>query len=405
MGVVRSLARARQLRGWATTIAISQGSRALSVFPGSIRRRMLARAKSRQVPADIVPPVETIWPREAARLAAIRLGFSDKVGHRIWEWAELHFDAQIAARWSGRVPCIYGCEHASLATYRKQREAGGFNLRWQVIAHHRIVESVLRQERERFPGAVTPYSEAFMASEERITRRKDEELQLSDLVVCNSDYVRRSFVEAGFPAGRVVAVPTGCPQVNAGIQDRRENASHDLFVYAGTLSLRKGLPYLMEAWRKLRPGGSAQLWLIGKAELPRSFFQSLPDNVQVRPPMPHDQLLQILQRAAVFVFPTLCEGRARVVLEAAASGAAILTTPNAGCEDIVESGVNGWTVAPRDSDAIAEKIDWFLRNPARLPQMWAASIEKAKSWGDHEFGAEHARVIGKFLAQKGLADG
>jgi glycosyltransferase involved in cell wall biosynthesis len=336
------------------------------------------------------------------RLAATRLGFSDVICHRIWHWAELGFDRDVAARWAGRVPCIYGCEHASLETFRRQRAAGGVSLQWQVIAHQRTVETILRNERTRFPDARTSYLDLSIDATPEVAQRKEEEWEAADLIVCNSDFTRRSFLDAGFAPDRVVAVPTGCPPVRTTSRLRVDKAKLNVFLYAGTLSLRKGIQYLIEAWKRVAPPESYQLWLVGKRELPTSFFRGLPSNVRVCAPVSRSALQELYSSAGVLVFPTLCEGRARVVLEAASAGLAILTTPSSGCEDVVEAGVNGWTVKAGDSVALADRIAWFLDNPGQLPAMWSASLAKAASWSEADFAAMHARVVADFLAARGI---
>ena len=403
MGVIRSLWQAGLLRTWVTTVAITEKSRLLALLPSSVRNELLTWARSRRVPSDIgAAPMEALWRREAVRLAATRLGFSDLICHRIWHWAELGFDRDVAARWAGRAPCIYGCEHSSLETFRRQRAAGGVSLQWQVIAHQRTVETILRDERARFPDARTSYSDLSSEGTPEVPQRKEEEWKAADLIVCNSDFTRRSFLDAGFSPDRVAAVPTGCPPVRTTLRLRIDRAKPNVFLYAGTLSLRKGVHYLLEAWRKVAPPASAQLWLVGKRELPASFFRGLPSNVHVCAPVSRPALEELYSSAGVLLFPTLCEGRARVVLEAASAGLAILTTPSSGCEDIVEAGVNGWTVKPGDSVVVADRIAWFLDNPDRLPAMWSASLTKARSWGEAEFATMHAGIVTQFLAARGI---
>jgi glycosyltransferase involved in cell wall biosynthesis len=55
-----------------------------------------------------------------------------------------------------------------------------------------------------------------------------------------------------------------------------------------------------------------------------------------------------------FVFPTLADGSARVVLEALACGLFVITTPN--CGSIVEDGIHGFIVPPGDNDALEKAI-------------------------------------------------
>jgi len=63
------------------------------------------------------------------------------------------------------------------------------------------------------------------------------------------------------------------------------------------------------------------------------------------------------------------EGVPKVLIEAAASGRAIVTTDVPGCRDIVRQGINGILVPPRNAAALAEAIADMLKNPAIRLQM------------------------------------
>lgn len=72
-----------------------------------------------------------------------------------------------------------------------------------------------------------------------------------------------------------------------------------------------------------------------------------------------------LAAASVFVLPTYYrEGLPRTILEAMATGRAIITTDMPGCRETVEPGENGFLVAPRDSEALAEAMLRFAEQPA-----------------------------------------
>lgn len=54
------------------------------------------------------------------------------------------------------------------------------------------------------------------------------------------------------------------------------------------------------------------------------------------------------------------EGMSNVLLESAACGRPIITTNRSGCREIVDEGVNGFTVEPRKSRTLIEKIEKFI---------------------------------------------
>ncbi len=66
-------------------------------------------------------------------------------------------------------------------------------------------------------------------------------------------------------------------------------------------------------------------------------------------------------RAPIFVFPSYCEGSARVIFAAMACGCFIITTPNSG--SIVRHMEHGLLVPAGDATALAQAIAWARESP------------------------------------------
>ena len=55
------------------------------------------------------------------------------------------------------------------------------------------------------------------------------------------------------------------------------------------------------------------------------------------------------------------EGISNVLLEACATGRPIITTDRPGCREVVEDGINGFMIAQKDTDALVQAIEEFIR--------------------------------------------
>ena len=79
----------------------------------------------------------------------------------------------------------------------------------------------------------------------------------------------------------------------------------------------------------------------------------------------------------VFVLPSYREGVPRSTQEAMAIGRAVITTDVPGCRETVVDGINGFLVPKWDSEALAEKMIYFIENPDQIKVMGAESYKIA----------------------------
>jgi glycosyltransferase involved in cell wall biosynthesis len=71
----------------------------------------------------------------------------------------------------------------------------------------------------------------------------------------------------------------------------------------------------------------------------------------------------------LFIFPTIEDGFAAVLLQAMTSGLLILATPNCSAPDFVREGETGWIVPIRDARAFVERLQWCHTHRAELAEM------------------------------------
>lgn len=88
-------------------------------------------------------------------------------------------------------------------------------------------------------------------------------------------------------------------------------------------------------------------------------------------------MLAVYHGSSLVILPSYREGLPKVLLEAAASGRAVITTNAPGCRDAVVDGETGYLVPPRDSKILAERILDLLKYPERRLAMAQAGRERA----------------------------
>lgn len=187
-----------------------------------------------------------------------------------------------------------------------------------------------------------------------------------DFVLCPSNYVRESFLKRGFLPQQILGniYPIDLDQFKPASEPRPTSRPLTV-INTGSLSLRKGTPYLLEAFRLIRKEvPDARLLLTSVVfENVRPVLRRYPDiPIEWSPSLSHAALADRLRSADIFVMPSLEEGLVRTVLEAMACGLPCIVTPHTGANDFIIPGMNGDVVPIRDGAAVARlALDWWSR--------------------------------------------
>jgi glycosyltransferase involved in cell wall biosynthesis len=157
-------------------------------------------------------------------------------------------------------------------------------------------------------------------------------------------------------------------------------------LFVGQVCFRKGIRYLLEAWRRLGLR-DAELILLGAVnEEARDLlarYRDLPGlRVEgfARDTAPH------YAAASACVLPTLDEGSAKVTAEAMAAGLPVVTTPEAG--SLVVDGESGYLVPATDVESLAERLARLHAYPDACAMMGAAARERILpyTWARYQAG-------------------
>jgi glycosyltransferase involved in cell wall biosynthesis len=128
----------------------------------------------------------------------------------------------------------------------------------------------------------------------------------------------------------------------------------------GRLSPEKGHAYLLAAFRKLLEAGLAvRLVLAGDGPLreelrAQAAAWGLTERMTVVGAFA--DIAPIIGPTHIVAHPTLVDGRSVAVLEAMAWGRPVVASRTGGLPELIEDGVNGLLVPPRDPDALAQAL-------------------------------------------------
>lgn len=161
---------------------------------------------------------------------------------------------------------------------------------------------------------------------------------------------------------------------------------HPRFLMISRPLRTKGLPEYLEAARmlRMRMPEAACAWLgpardANPASIPADRLVRLLQASGVSRLAETDDVRPAITACSTFVLPSHREGTSKVVLEAMATGRAIVTTDAPGCRDTVVHGVNGLVVPVGDAVALHEAMERLARDAALRARMGEASRRMAAS--------------------------
>ena len=216
-------------------------------------------------------------------------------------------------------------------------------------------------------------------------RRRQALLAEADAVVTVSRYMSRRLPEA-VPPARVQAIPN---IVDVAAIDRVAatppalDVPPSFLLFVGKLEYNKGahlLPAILAAARA-EAGDLPPLVVLGGGSLEATLRREigalggellLPSGWT-----DHDEVLRLMRRAEVLLFPsTWGEPLSRVLLEASAAGACIAAMPTGGTPEVIEDGRTG--VLAADADALGRAVGALLRHPARADRLRSGARQRAR---------------------------
>ncbi|HTJ78201.1 MAG TPA: glycosyltransferase family 4 protein [Rariglobus sp.] len=206
-------------------------------------------------------------------------------------------------------------------------------------------------------------------------REWQEEVELADAILVNSNWSMELLARAGVPRTKMIEVPLAF-ESSAPSKRRRQaagafSAARPLTVlFLGQVILRKGIGQLFDAIRLLDDapirfivagpvGIRIPPWISGRA------------NVQILGAVDRESGAALYAASDIFILPTLSDGFAITQLEAQAQGVPVIASKC--CGAVVCDGINGMILDEVTPEAIVDRLQYLLQNPEVLAGMASRS--------------------------------
>lgn len=250
------------------------------------------------------------------------------------------------------------------------------------IAHHDWMSEHLQAEAERDPQWAPYAQHALVSSSQR--RQFEEEVSAADIVLLASTFARSTFLSCGVPAAKLRVIPLACDVPGETAPARRKDPNELKLLFAGQVNQRKGLAYLLRAWRaSYRPG--MHLTIAGPIASAAKPLLEAP-GITVLGPVSRARLNELYDNSDLTVLPSLAEGFGLTALESMGRGTPALVSTHTFGSDIITNGIDGFVVPAHDSDALASAFQACWNHPERLTEMRDRALitARAHSWARYE---------------------
>src|SRR5271155_2762756 len=332
------------------------------------------RLKREGLPRELV---ETFPWLHTPEMVMLRFGFHPRalLDHMGYANA-LTFDQWTSSKVrKGPAPdAVSAISGSSLKTGREVQERGGRFICDRGSSHQRYQEQIVSEEYRRW-GVDRPVADI------RDIQREEQIYELADAITVPSSFAARSFIESGLPAGKIHVIPYGVRLENFKLTGEPPTDRFEV-LYAGAVSLRKGFPYLLQAFAQLR-NSTKRLRVAGSIHPDmKTVLAQLPqDRVEFLGPLPQERMAELMSTSHLMVLPSIEEGLALVQGQALACGCPVLCSTNTGGEDLFTDGVEGFIVPVRDVPALTDRMQELADDPALQSRMSEAALRRGRALG------------------------
>ena len=312
-----------------------------------------------------------------------------------WE----HLNAIAFGNWVARklpkCDLYVGLSGSSLQAGKQAHQLGVRYVCDRGSAHIRVQDELLREE-------YALWGMPFAGIDPRTIAREEAEYAEADLITVPSIFAYRSFIQQGISAEKLRLLPYG---VNVSrFQPVAEPALGQFdILYVGTMSLQKGIQYLVQAYQKLsHPNKSLTFVGAPSPELitlleSRNLWSA---DIKVLGHMPQTKLKNIMSRSHVLVLPSVQDGFGMVMAQAMACGCPVIASSNTGGEDLFTNGEEGFIVPIRDVSALTDRLQQLANEPQLRSNMAQRALARVQSFGGWNQYGEKAMAIYAGVLQK-----
>jgi L-malate glycosyltransferase len=247
----------------------------------------------------------------------------------------------------------------------------------------------------------------FIRANARLERRLRRALTAADLVIAQSEFLKREILSLGVPEARIRLIPNGVHVAEFQPVTSAPSLPYPYILAMGSFSHKKGFDVLLRAFASVAAEDPSIHLVMAGAGKELTAYTALVGA--------HDMLdrvhfvgivggvckIQLYQHCLFFVCSSRREPFAVVNLEALAAGKPLVATAVGGNVEVVSEGGNGFLVPPDDPEALSRQMLTLLNDPALRARMGRLSSDLARRYDWQVILPQYTAVFEEALACHG----
>lgn len=236
--------------------------------------------------------------------------------------------------------------------------------------------------------------------EDESQRMYAREIEMADYFIGASEFVEKSYLYSQVEEDRIRKVPYGVDIDKYHYQERMPVQQPLKLLFVGGVNEQKGIHYLLKAIGMFSDG-DVELDLVGAYDKNSCIFEtaSQMNNVTLSGFVTQDVIFEKYANADVYVFATLGEGMTMSGLEAMSTGLPMICSDNAGYNDVIVNGVNGYIFKTGDVMDLADKIKLVMKNKDSLKAMSKNARKTAESYTWNIYYENYAKTVSDLIGK------
>ena len=218
-----------------------------------------------------------------------------------------------------------------------------------------------------------------------IIEKEKKEYEIADFITVPTEFAKKTFLEKGFSENKIIKIPYGVSLSEFNSKNKKKKNTKFRIIYTGSVSVRKGVIYLLSAFTQLNLKDS-ELLIIGNIDdeiqhLIKKFRSN--KDIIFKNSVKQSELSEYYLTSNLFVTCSIEEGLSMVQLQAMSCGLPLICTANSGGEEIIKNDVDGYVIPIRDLDTLKKKILFLYNNQSicnKMGKLAQLKVQRDFSW-------------------------